>query len=352
MIKDKFELYRANAGYHKKAFELIDFSTLDAFHNSDVLGTIFGDAWQSVLITCGQFYFLHSFSKNAIGNTGWFDIEPFMGYAGPVCNTDDRGFIDEALRLYSDVCREENITAEIMRLNCILGNHIPFENHDKMRVFPAKEIVLVSCINEKSEQLRQFADTCRRRVKRGLKDCEFRKLETNDELAKFVDFYGRSLQRVNADMRWYFSDEFFERVSKSEAFEVYSVWKDGIMASASLVIMHPLAAYYFLAANSDDLVPGAGELLIYGIAQAVAAKNISSLILGGGNSTAMDDPLLRYKKKFARETHTFYMGKMIYNKQVFDRLCLKAVMIKPSLKDMNFFLKYRLVNQDDLLQEA
>lgn len=341
-----FQLYLKRSKHHQKVFEYFSFDNLDAFHNQDILSVVYGHEWYSVLITDTNKALLHTFSKQKIRDTDWFDIEPFIGYAGPVTNTTDKTFIRKALEVYSAFCKEERIIAEIIRFNCILNNHISFENNPILSVFPAKEIVVVNCIKDKALQLRQFSEPCRRRIKIGQKKCHFRLINKFENWDKFLNFYFNSLKRVCAQKSWYFSRDFFERARQSEFFNVCAVWYHNEFASASLVVEHPLAAYYLLAGNSDALIPGASELLIFGIAQAMANKNIPHLILGGGNSPAPDDPLLRFKKKFANTTQTFFMGKMIHNSDIFQKFCDNAVKTNPGIERANFFLKYRLVIKD------
>lgn len=336
------ELYKERAKYHYHVFEYFKFDRLDAFHNEEILTVIYGKDWNSVLITEQEKAFLHFFCKQSIGNSGWYDIEPFIGYGGAIVNTSDRSFIGRALEAYSAFCKEERIIAEIIRFNCILANHSYFEYGFPVDVVSAKEIVIVDCFKEESLQLKQFSEPCRRRVKRGLKECEFRVLDKEKEWEIFVEFYYNSLRRVGAQKIWYLSSGFFERASQSKYFNVYGVWNNNQLASASLVIEYPLSAYYLLAGNSGDLVPGAGELLIFGIARAMADKGIHNLFLGGGNSSASDDPLLRFKKKFAKTTQTFYIGKMVHNQQIFTAFCNDAIKRTDEIRKSFFFLKYRL----------
>jgi hypothetical protein len=339
------ELYRVSAKYHSLAFEYFDFDKLDAFHNQEVLTVVYGKNWDSVLITEDEKAFLHAFSKQEIGDFGWYDIEPLIGYGGAVVNTSDVAFIGRALEAYSAFCREEKIIAEIMRFNCLLGNHACFENVFPLYIVPVKEIVIIECVKNEALQLQQFNEPCRRRVKKGRKECEFRVLDKEKEWEMFIRFYFNSLERVAAQKIWYFSSDFFERARQSKYFNVYGVWYKKQLASASLVIEYPLSAYYLLAGNSDDLVPGASELLIFGISQAIADKSIHNLILGGGNSSELDDPLLRFKKKFSKARKTFYLGKMVHDQERFAIFCGNAIKINSEIGKSSFFLKYRLMLQ-------
>lgn len=337
------EIFRDNTKYHPKAFQYFEFDRLDAFHNQDILSVVYGGNWNSILITENEKAFLHSFSKNVIGNSEWYDIDPFVGYNGAIVNTNDRSFIGRALGVYSDLCREERIIAEVMRFNCILKNHAAFENNQPLKVLPAKEIVVVDCVKDKALQLGQFQKkSCSYMIKKWASLYQFRLLDKDSEWKDFIKIYKDSLKRVDADEKWYFSDDFFCRIRRSERFKIFGVWHETDLVSTAVVIAHPLAGYYFLAANSNDVAPGAGELLIFRIALDMADKEISYLILGGGNSSSQNDPLLRFKKKFARTTRTFFIGKLIHNPEIFNKLIKDALRLKPELDRSSYFLKYRL----------
>lgn len=343
MSYNELRVYREKAKYHPKVFEYFDFNKLDAFHNQDILTTIYENNWDSVLITERDKVFLHVFSKQAINDSGWYDIEPFIGYNGIVVNTDDRSFIGRALETYSALCKEEKIIAEVVRFNCILRYHSYFGgNGFPISIAPVKDIVIVDCFNDAVQQMYQFCDPCRRRIRKGLEECEFRMLNKEKEGELFARFYMESLERVESGRHWYFDPNFFERINRSKHFNIYGVWHKKKLASAALIIEQPLAAYYLLAGNSVDLIPGAGELLIFRIAQMMARRGIHNLVLGGGNTPAFDDPLLRFKKKFATTTRIFYIGKMVHNPEIFDELCNDAIQKNDGISKSNFFLKYRL----------
>src|SRR5271165_3316700 len=80
----------------------------DAFHERDVLNAT-ATKWYSILIIHGSMAFHNSFALSPIDGTNFFDIEPFMGYAGPLTTTADKKFLSEALEAYSCVCRQFKI---------------------------------------------------------------------------------------------------------------------------------------------------------------------------------------------------------------------------------------------------
>ncbi len=331
------QFFVQKASIPSQAYEYFDFSKLDAFHTPEVLSVLYSDDWYAVLITLDDKAFFHTFSKQLIQETGFYDIEPFLGYSGPVLNTDDKSFLNDALTIYSSFCREEKIIAEIIRFNPLLQNHLLFEDSDLVKLVLAKEIVITKTYKDADLQLAEFSKSRKRDIKAAEKFCTLNIQDSNKNLKEFLGVYINSLDRINASKIWYFSKSFFERVRKSTQFKIFEVKDSQKICSTSLVIDHPLANYYFLAANSTPPVTGANDYLIYTVAKWSAQKGIGSLILGGGNTPSDKDPLLLYKKKFAKHTSSFYIGKMVHAKEVFDKLCSSAIARKPELTGSSFF---------------
>ena len=318
-----------------------DVSRLDAFHDPDVLTVLFGAEWHSVLVTDGTHALLNVIVTAPIGATGLRDVDPFLGYSGPVSTTDDKTFLAEALAAYSQWCRRERIVAEVTRFSPVLGNYRMFAG-TAVDVVPAKEIVVAECHDDEAAQLATFSKSCRASVKRGMRDHAFEAVDKDRDLAAVVDFYHRALDRLESERRWYFSPELFERARRSPRFAIYRAMNDGRMVSAAMAIHHPLAAYYFLAANDTHQLQGANELVVYGICRDAAGRGTRYLIMGGGHKPTPDDALFRFKSKFAANPTPFHVGRMVHDPGALAALKEAAVKADPALKDSRYFLSYRL----------
>lgn len=336
------ELYLNKGRYSDNVNDYFQFNKLDVTHSSEYLKCLFGENWFSILIVENGNALLHAFTKNKIPDTDYYDIEPFIGYSGQIVNTASPDFIGKAITKYTDFCNSEKIIAEIIRFNPLLQNHSAFSTNTQIKVFPAKEIVIVDCFNNDEDQLKSFSKIGRYETKKALNTCEKNVNNKAEGFDAFLKLYYNSLNRVGAEKKWYFYPEFFERTRESALFEIYSVSFNNIIISSAMVIFHPLASYYFIAANETEMPLGANNFLLFNIARDSAKRGINKLILGGGNTPDDDDSLLRFKKKFAKKTVTFYMGKLLHNENVYNRLCSNAVKENPKLKDVNYFLKYRL----------
>ncbi len=338
-------VYLEKSGLPKEIENFFPIEQLDAFHNPDLSNCIYGDDWYSVLITDDTDAFFHVFSKNLIPNSDFYDVEPFIGYSGPVVTTSSPGFLNLAIEEYSQICRDEVIIAEVIRFNPLLENHSYFGPGTKINIQPAKDIVIVDCFNDDNSQLNSFSKTGRYETRKAISSASYIMKDKSESLSEFVKFYYKSLERVGADTRWYFGTDFFDRVKTSNHFEVRSVTFEDKIVSAALVIFYPFASYYFIAAN-DPLMPlGANNYLIFNIAKETALRGSKKLILGGGVSSNPKDKLLAFKRKFAKKSKIFYIGKLIHNEKIYQELCTFAITQDPNLKDVNYFLKYRIIKK-------
>ena len=338
------KLYHQKEKHSSLVRNFFELDNLDVFYSEEVLNVIYGPNFESILIIDNDKAFFHVFSRREIRGTDKYDIEPFLGYAGPVVNTQNCDFINHSMSIYSEFCRENNIVAELIRFNPVAQNHTYFKECDFIKIVPAKEIVVVDSFKDEAEQLINFGKpSVRYSVNRAKKTCLFREVDKFDGLNSFINLYTNALISNDADNKWFFPADFFLRIQKTECFKIFSVFHEDKLVSASLVILSKPSAYYLLAANNSKKVQGANELLIVRICQIAASYQIPYLILGGGNTTSDNDSLLWFKKKFTQRTHTFYIGKMIHDEDTYNQMCDEALQQDFSLHEKNYHLKYRLL---------
>ena len=326
---------------HPPQFDVLFAKTSrDAFHESAVLSAV-ASRWYSVLIIDRGMAFHNAFAPSPIGDTGFSDVEPLMGYAGPLANTADGKFIGNALEAYSAACRELKIVAELVRFNPLLNNHLAFLAQSSIEVICAKRVVVMACSTDEETLLAQFSKGCRRDVRLGLRRYTFRRLAASETI-RFRELYEASVRRLNSDFRWLFSDRLYRAAAGSDLFSIYGVYDWQRLVSASLVLHHETCSHYVLAANAPDYPAGANELLIYGIARESAGRGINRLMLGGGITSSAADGAFRFKQKFAAGALDFHIGKIVHDRASYLCLCAAAAAAVPDLANSPLLMKYRL----------
>jgi hypothetical protein len=335
-----YQIIHTKSNYPQIVYKYFNFDDLDAFHNKEVLNVIYGSNWESLIISDNDNIFMNSFSRNKINKTEYFDIEPYLGYSGPVVNTNDKNFIEKAVELYSDFCKKEEIIAELIRFNPVLENHKLFENL-LIKISPSKELVIVNCHKDIVGQLSEFNRLGKRYIK-DIKDETQIYFFEQKNLDQFKNNYYRSLDRVNAGKVWYLNDEFFSRAGKSKRFILVEVHYKGVTKIASIIIPSRLAFYHFITSIDEPRIRGLNDYLILSLSLYTANHGSKYLILGGGNTDKTDDTLLLYKKNFNKNPVILHLGNLIFSDEVFNDFCSQAIQNNPLLTNKNYFLKYRL----------
>ena len=310
----------------------------DAFHEAGLLGAMSAH-WFSLLVTDGRDALHNAVSPLPIFATRLSDVEPFLGYAGFLYTSADPAFLEPALAAYSETCKALGIVAELVRFDPILANHVPLAGrYQRLEVEIAKQVVVADCPPEESKLVERFSRGCRRDVRRGLRDFTFKPI---DDITAFRNLYEDAMRRIDLERHWFFDDRFYKQVSAEKLFAPYGVFANDRLVCAALAIHHETASHYTLAASIPDYPIGASELLVFGIAKESARRGIRRLMLGGGHTSSPDDSLLWFKRKFARETVDFAIGKIVHDAVAYERLCTEAIRANPSLSSSPYFLRYR-----------
>lgn len=318
------------------------FPEISAFHDPATMSA-FNSDWYGVLVADGKKAMMHTLVVSAIGETGYYDIEPWFGYGGPTTNTNDGTFNCEALKLYSEHCKQLKIIAEVIRFDPLKENHEQFSDAN-LKVICEKPLIYIPVFKSDDEQLSSYKEPCRRKVRQaansGMSFLSMDGMEKKWDI--FQELYYKSLERVGADKVWFLNENTFDRLQNADKVELFGIADPGgsKLVSACACVSDNEVMYYLLAANDEPANnPGANNLLIHGLTQTCRSRNILWLCLGGGNSSSVDDPLFVFKRKFAQDVRHFPLGFAKHDSEAYDELC------RQSKTESTIFLHYRLSPQ-------
>jgi hypothetical protein len=262
---------------------------------------------------------------NRIGNypmeRTWFDIETAYGYGGPLASTGDAGFVAEAHRAFTEWCREQGVVAEFVRLHPLLENQRWLD--PKVQLDLDRETVSISLADGAADDIPmdQGARYMVRRAERS--GVEVSAFPPQDHFQSFVQLYTRSMERIDADQYYFFSDDYFAGLSRlvDQNGLLLAAQVDDRWVGAAVFLAGPSRLHYHLAAtDSENRVPGVMNLLLYTAAQLAARNGLRQLHLGGGRTRMLDDSLLRFKQSIGTDSHSFYVGKRIHDSDSYFRL--------------------------------
>jgi hypothetical protein len=340
-------LHHEKGKYPQRVSALFDLDGLDLFFAEDVHSLLYGEAWESVLIEDGTNAFVHAFARSPISSTGLYDIEPLLGYSGPLANTTDGEFLRAALTEYSLFCSRSGIVAELIRFNPMLRNHSPLTSLiPGLRVVEHKPIAYIRLSADPNAILQSYARNCRRCTRKGLRLFENRVVDKSSELWQvFVNLYLHAMRVKKANPAWMFDSAFFERLRTSRRTHLIGTFREEEVLSIHTILAGEKTSYALLGANGNATLPhepGASNANLHFGALHMAAQGSSWLCLGGGNSNDPQDPLMRFKASLASEVKPLPLGFFTHDETLMADLCAHADAEDPSITSCLLFLRYRL----------
>jgi hypothetical protein len=319
----------------------------DPFFEEDILCALYGDGWTSIVIEEDGHALRHAFSASAIGATGLRDIEPLVGYGGPLSTPGAPvDFLVAAIDRYRTLCRESGIVAELVRFNPLLQNHRGMEGLTAdLVLLPPKPVVYLTVRRGDSDRMSSYPPATRNMVRAGYRSSNVSTLEKTPEVwTELRRFYDRTLDNSGAQPQWRLPLSLWERLQRHPRFMLFGAVQQERLVSGAVVLVHGDTWYYFLAAGDRDPQArrGAANAVVHAIVQAAALDGASRVALGGGRTTAADDSLLRFKSSFDGDVLPFTVGLFTHDRGELTSLVQVAERRDPAVSASPLFLRYRL----------
>ena len=274
---------------------------------------------------------------------GYYDLETAYGYGGYYCSTSDPFFLQKALGSYSQRCLEENIVAEFIR----------FHPYNDFPSFGAKcldflafdrSTVSINLSIEKDERWSQYSGTTRNILRKCEQNLSF---QETDDIDAFMHLYQLTMEKNSASFFYYFSREYYEKLLALENIKLFAVKCDSVLINMSFVLIGKTLAHYHLSANNQTYSKLNGNYFLLNSVCDYVRKyypEIEHFLLGGGRTNFENDSLLAFKSKFSHIRNDFYIAGKVFNQEVYQRYNKVFCESNPELKNVKFFLKYRMDN--------
>lgn len=279
--------------------------------------------------------------KNIIDKEKYFDITSPYGYGGVLHEGTNEKLLAKAyVEEFERYCADNNIISEFIRFNPMINNYKFLDEYYDI-TFNRKTVYMK--IDESEEKILSDMDgKCRGRVRKAIKNGVIVKNgNTDDMICKFSDLYLGTMDRDNAEEYYYFNKEFFFEVINElkDNSKIFTANIDERVISAALVLFNENYVHcHFLGNDKEYLKLAPNNLLFFEIAK-WGHENGKSIFHIGGGYQSENDNLFKFKSTFSKSNRfDFYIGKKIYNKQMYDYL----VNIRGNnYSDSKFFPKYR-----------
>jgi len=236
-------------------------------------------------------------------------------------------FLDQ-FRIY---CDKSNIVSEFIRL-------CPFIDLPDTS-FYSLTFVENNIIIQLKKKWHEISGQYHSSLKRNLKKANSFDLCVNKNITidDFIKLYYQNLDVLNSEPYYYFPKSFLSKISNLEIIAVEDT--DGTLCAAQAYLTDNNIIYYYLgASNRNMLIKRPNDFLFNYIISDAKRRGYRILHMGGGRS----ESLLRFKKKFSKETVPYYIGKKIFKPDKYDDLvALQEKRMKTSLSNSIVFPLYR-----------
>ena len=270
----------------------------------------------------------HQFIKRKIDDT-WYDLITPYGYGGPVITQLNPGCTEKQLvdafgAAFSEYCKENSIVSEFVRFHPILENGQVFSSiynseNDRYTIGTNLKVFDDPVASE-------FSKGCRKNIRRALnKGVTYRVIEAPESLDSFADIYYATMDRNAAEIYYYFDKEYFQNCLtyfRKHIVLVEAMYNDSVIAAGMYFAYGNTVHVHLSGTLSEYLHLSPAYILRYAITLWAKENGYEMIHHGGGRSNAEEDALYTFKKQFGQNTQfSFYIGKKIWNEEIYERLC-------------------------------
>ncbi|MBU9723459.1 MULTISPECIES: lipid II:glycine glycyltransferase FemX [Bacillaceae] len=278
--------------------------------------------------------------KGHIKTGVYFDITTPYGYGGPIVEGEFKKrnqakFLTEL----SQYCRENNIITQFLRFHPLFQNQVYMDSI--CEIFPIKDTITMDTISSDTIQ-KNLHSKNQNMIRKAKKVGVEIKQDNGERLDDFIRIYESTMDNNKASEYYYFSSDYYEFLRKemSENVSFFYACKEEEIIGASIFLYNDQYMHYHLSGTQKEFREFASmNLLLYEAALWAEKKGIKQFHLGGGVSAT--DSLFKFKKQFNKNGYKhFYIGRNIFDEQVYNHLLQIRKMIDPKFN----------INNDKLIQ--
>ncbi len=275
-----------------------------------------------------------------------YDFETAYGYGGPAVSSNDRDFLSRAWKSLEEYGRVNHFVAGFLRFHPLLGNDTGMEEIGT--VIRDRQTVCVNLQGSKEEMwLREIHSKNRNMIRKAEKNgLTFYVDKEFNHLPEFLNLYHETMAKLDAEDFYYFPDSYYSKLRHTIPNSFLGVVLLGNVPIAAAVFFYQgQYGHYHLAGSSKAALSlSPNNFLLWSAACELKNHGVNLFHLGGGSSNSEDDSLLLFKKRFSPNRCSFRIGKVIFQRELYEQVCadwlLKATDDK-AIKLQNILLKYK-----------
>lgn len=292
------------------------------------------------------------FLKNNCPGNKYFDLVNPYGYGGPlISSAGSLNLIKPFRKLLNLFCQEKNVISEFSCLHPFCRNYLIIKKSHIAPFQKEKEIVYINLSKTKDQLWSEISNAHRRNIlKAKQRGVLIEKVALDSKnCAIFKQLYYRTMNRHQAQRRWFFPENYFSNCIKCLGDKRVSLFmayiKDKPISAYLLIHDFKTVYYHFGGSDAKYYQQKPNNLLIYEIALWAKRKGFQYFHLGGGVTSSENDSLFMFKSGFSSDRGTLYSYRIIHNQSLYKRMCnLKKqydLNNKGKLSNSSYFPYYR-----------
>lgn len=274
----------------------------------------------------------------------YFDITTPYGYGGPIIKEVVEGKEEELINAYyqnfKKYCLENNIVSEFIRFHPVFENEKPFTEIYNIENLRKTIGTNLKAFDDPFQE--EFSKSARKTTRRAFRDGVTYEVDEHPEsIDEFLKIYYDTMDRNDADDYYYFDELYFNKCLEyfqDNIITVKAIYEEKTIAMGLYFVYGKYIHSHLSGTINEYLDLSPAYVLKYGLTEWGKKNGYHLIHHGGGTSNDENDGLFRFKKKFGQNTEfVFSIGKKIWNKKVYDKLCEKVDVDK----NIDFFPAYR-----------
>lgn len=277
------------------------------------------------------------------GLGGYFDLTSVYGYGGPVILSSKEGrekdLVQSFKEDFSAFCKEHRIVSEFVRFHPLGKDWESFCSLYEVKL--ANHTLGINLADYDDPFQEEFSKSARKSVRQGLRQgLHYVMEEYPDSLVDFADVYYQTMDRKDADDRYYFGRDYFDAfvlTMPEHVLKCRILFEGKTIAMGFYLRSHDILHAHLSGTVTDYLHLSPAYILRYALVDWGKAHGYKLIHTGGGLTGSPDDPLYLFKKKFSQKTeYDFYLGTKIWNEEVY-----KKIVNLTETEGQGFFPNYR-----------
>lgn len=331
---------------------MLDIDITKDIYFQPALGEIYAKMQKAEFVefmhSCAYGTIRHNFIKRKITlpediQDDYYDLITPYGYGGPLIVEsfgDDKHLIESFNDAFTAYCSENHVISEFVRFHPLSTNAQDFSSMYDPILY--NHTVGTNLEDYEDPFAEEFSKSCRKNVRKCFKNgLEYELVEEPDSLEDFQEIYYQTMDRNDAESKYYFEStyfqEFVEHLQKY-LLKVRVLYEGKTIAMGMYFKTDDLLHTHLSGTLTDYLYLSPAYVLRYALMEYGKKYGMKYIHHGGGTTSAENDSLYLFKKQFGKNTEfPFFMAKKIWDEEKYHAICQAL----GKEEDVTFFPAYR-----------